>query len=188
MQMAFYFDQSRCVGCHTCSIACKDWHDIKAGPIHLRRVTSREWGTYPKVCLSYLSMSCNHCESPACIKACPANAITKRKEDGIVVVNKGNCLGNDNCDMLCKKACPYSAPQFEDEVNAKMQMCTLCLDRLVENKKPICVEACPMRALEVGPIEELKANYGNIQEVEGFTYSKKTKPSIIFKPRYNAIP
>ena len=180
MQMAFYFDQSRCVGCHACSIACKDWHDIKAGPLHLRRVTSREWGTYPMVHLSYLSISCNHCENPACVKACPAHAITKREEDGIVVVHKGKCLGNDNCDMLCKKACPYSVPQFGDEVNAKMQMCTLCLDRLVEHKKPICVEACPMRALEVGPIEELKANYGNIREVEGFTYSKKTKPSIIF--------
>jgi anaerobic dimethyl sulfoxide reductase subunit B (iron-sulfur subunit) len=67
-------------------------------------------------------------------------------------------------------------------------MCTLCLDRAVEHKKPICVEACPMRALDAGPLEELKAHYGNIQGVEGFTYSKKTKPSIIFKPRYNSKP
>ncbi len=188
MQIGFYFDQSRCTGCYTCSIACKDWHDISDTSVHWRSIIPLEKGSYPDVTLSYVSLSCNHCEDPACVKACPANAITKREEDGIVVVNKQKCLGNDNCNMLCKKACPYSAPQFGDEVNAKMQMCTLCLDRAVEHKKPICVEACPMRALDAGPLEELKAHYGNIQGVEGFTYSKKTKPSIIFKPRYNSKP
>jgi anaerobic dimethyl sulfoxide reductase subunit B (iron-sulfur subunit) len=185
MQMAFYFDQSRCIGCYTCSIACKDWHDIKAGPANWRRVTSREWGAYPNVFLTYLSLSCNHCENPACVTACPASAITKKEEDGIMVVNGEECLGNEICDTLCKQACPYSAPQFGDEEGAKMQMCTFCLGRLAENKKPICVEACPMRALDAGPIEELREKYGNLQEVEDFTYSEKIKPSIVFKPRYN---
>jgi anaerobic dimethyl sulfoxide reductase subunit B (iron-sulfur subunit) len=181
--MAFYFDQSRCVGCHACSIACKDWHDIKAGPVQWRRVTSRERGTYPTVFLSYLSLSCNHCDKPACAKACPADAISKREEDGIVAVNRDACLGNAFCDTLCKKACPYSAPQFGEEEEAKMQMCTFCLDRVLIDKKPICVEACPMRALDSGSIDVLRANYGDINEAESFTYSKKTKPSIIFKPR-----
>jgi anaerobic dimethyl sulfoxide reductase subunit B (iron-sulfur subunit) len=63
-------------------------------------------------------------------------------------------------------------------------MCTFCVDRVAENKKPICVDACPMRALDAGPLEELKAQHGEVQQVEGFTYAKKTKPSIIFKPRY----
>jgi anaerobic dimethyl sulfoxide reductase subunit B (iron-sulfur subunit) len=188
MKMAFYFDQSRCVGCYTCSVACKDWNDIKAGTAHWRRVTSREWGTYPKVFLTYLSISCNHCERPACVAACPVHAITKREEDGIVVVNKEECLGNDICDMLCREACPYNAPQFGDEENAKMQMCTFCLDRLAKNKRPICVEACPMRALDAGPIDELKEKYLGLKEAEGFVYSEETKPSTIFKPRYNLKP
>ena len=183
-QWGFYFDQSRCVGCHACSIACKDWHDIGAGPVQWRRVTSRERGIYPTVFLSYLSLSCNHCEQPACAQSCPSGAITKREEDGIVVVDREVCLGNTACDELCKKACPYSVPQFGEEEGAKMQMCTFCLDRVVKNKKPICVDACPMRALDADPLEELKAQYGEVQQVEGFTYAKKTKPSIIFKPRY----
>jgi anaerobic dimethyl sulfoxide reductase subunit B (iron-sulfur subunit) len=63
-------------------------------------------------------------------------------------------------------------------------MCTFCLDRVAASKKPICVEACPMRALDAGPLDELKEKYGARQEAEGFIYSKKTRPSIIFKPRY----
>lgn len=188
MQIAFYFDQSRFTGCYTCSIACKDWHDVSDTSVHWRRVISREWGAYPKVFLSYLSLSCNQCERPACAKACPSDTITKREENGIVLVDREKCPGNDTCKMLCKKACPYSVPQFGDEEGAKMQMCNFCLDRLVENKKPICVNACPMRALDAGSINELKEKYGDLKEAEGFTHSKKTKPSIIFKPRYNVNP
>jgi len=169
-------------------VACKDWHDIEAGSAHWRRVTSREWGSYPNVLLTYLSVSCNHCEKPACVTACPANAISKRGEDGIVVVDREKCLGSDSCDMLCRKACPYNAPQFGDEQKAKIQMCNLCLERVAQNKKPICVEACPMRALDAGPLDELKEKYGDLKEVEGFVYSEETKPSIIFRPRYNLKP
>ena len=185
MQMAFYFDQSRCVGCYTCSVACKDWNDINIGPIHWRRVTSKEWGTYPTVFLTYLSLSCNHCAKPACIKVCPAQAITKREGNGIVVVTREKCLGKKLCETLCQKACPYHVPQFGEEDHATMQMCTFCLERIEQHKKPICVEACPMRALDAGPLDELKAKYGEVQEAEGFIYSKKTKPSIILKPRYS---
>jgi anaerobic dimethyl sulfoxide reductase subunit B (iron-sulfur subunit) len=165
-------------------VACKDWHDIAAGPVQWRRVISKEWGTYPDVFLSYLSLSCNHCTHPACAQACPAIAITKRAEDGIVVVNRDLCLGNVTCDTRCKKACPYGIPQFGEETGAKMQMCTFCLDRITADRKPVCVEACPMRALDAGPLKELQKQYGTIQETEGFTCAKKTKPSIIFKPRY----
>ena len=186
-QWGFYFDQSRCVGCYACSVACKDWHDIPAGPVQWRRITSRERGTYPKVSLSYLSLSCSHCEKPACAKACPVDAISKREEDGIVVVQRDICIGKGPCETLCKKACPYSIPQFEEEQGAKMQMCTFCLDRVVLHKKPVCVEACPMRALDAGPIQELTEKYGELNQTEGFTYSNKTNPSIIFKPRYKTI-
>jgi anaerobic dimethyl sulfoxide reductase subunit B (iron-sulfur subunit) len=186
-QWGFYFDQSRCVGCFACSVACKDWHDIAAGPVHWRRVISRERGMYPDVFLSYISLSCNHCALPACAGACPAHAIIKRAEDGIVVVNRDACLGNVTCTELCKKACPYGVPQFGEEEGAKMQMCTFCLDRLAENKKPVCVEACPMRALDSGPLDELEKQYGMIREAEGFIYSKKTKPSMLIKPRAHVI-
>jgi ferredoxin len=89
-----------------------------------------------------------------------------------------NCAGH-----LCKDVCPYSAPQFADEENAKMQKCDLCLDRWPENKKPICVEACPMRALDAGPVDELKAKYGETRDACGFVYSQIAEPSIVNKPK-----
>ena len=181
MQMGFYVDQSRCTGCCTCVVACKDWHNVDAGPASWRNVITIEKGRFPDVLVAFLPIACYHCAQPACVSACPVNAITKRAEDGVVVVNKETCLGKDNCD-LCLRACPYDAPQFGAEDNAKMQMCNFCLDRLIENKRPICVEGCPMRALDAGPLDELKVKYGNIREAEGFVYSSETNPSIIFKP------
>jgi anaerobic dimethyl sulfoxide reductase subunit B (iron-sulfur subunit) len=181
-QYGFYFDQTRCTGCLTCIVACKDWHDVPAGPAAWRRVLTFEKGRYPDVYAAWLAVSCHHCDQPICLKACPVNAITKRAEDGIVVVNREVCLGLDKCDR-CLKACPYDAPQFGDESNAKMQKCDLCLDRFPEGKKPICVEGCPMRALDAGPLDELKAQYGGELDAEGFTRNKKIGPNIIFKPR-----
>jgi anaerobic dimethyl sulfoxide reductase subunit B (iron-sulfur subunit) len=92
MQMAFYFDQSRCIGCYACAVACKDWNNIAAGPAHWRRVTSLEWGTYPNVYLTYLSISCHHCATPNCAEACPVNAIRKNMQNGVMTVNRDECL------------------------------------------------------------------------------------------------
>jgi anaerobic dimethyl sulfoxide reductase subunit B (iron-sulfur subunit) len=117
------------------------------------------------------------------VAACPAGAITKRKEDGVVVVDQAKCLGKDKCD-LCLQSCPYGAPQFGAEKNAKMQMCNLCFDRLKEGKKPICVSGCPMRALDAGPIDGLRSLYGDKTEAVAFTHSADLKPSVIFKPKH----
>jgi anaerobic dimethyl sulfoxide reductase subunit B (iron-sulfur subunit) len=108
-------------------------------------------------------------------------AITKRKEDGIVVIDRRMCLGIENCEGFCQAACPYRAPEFGFEPDAKMQKCDLCLDRWAQGKMPICIEGCPMRALGAGPLDELKTKYGKIQAAEGFVYSEETKPSIVFK-------
>ncbi|MCX6012263.1 MAG: hypothetical protein NTV30_02385, partial [Chloroflexi bacterium] len=97
-----------------------------------------------------------------------------------MVVDRNVCLGKDDCGD-CLEACPYKSPQFGAEDNARMQKCDLCLDRLEENKKPICVDGCPMRALDSGPIEELKKKYGKSIEAEGFVHSEKLNPSIIFR-------
>lgn len=180
MQTAFYFDQTRCHGCFTCAVACKDWHDIPAGPVSWRKVTTIENGKFPSVFVAFLSLSCCHCAEPACASACPVNAIAKREEDGIMAVDRDRCLGKNKCD-LCLQACPYQIPQFGAEDNAKMQMCNFCLDRLAENKKPICVDACPMLALDAGPLSELRAKYGDRKEAVGFAHSPQVAPSVVFK-------
>ena len=180
--MGFYFDQTRCTNCFTCVVACKDWHNVLAGPASWMRVKTIEEGQYPNLRVSFLVHCCYHCAAPGCVEVCPAQAIKKREDNGIVLVDREACLGKDSCG-LCSQACPYGAPQFGAEENAKMQKCDLCIKRLLTGLKPICVAACPMRALDVGPIDELIRKYGEVREAEGFVYSPKVKPSIIFKAK-----
>ena len=105
----------------------------------------------------------------------------------MVVVDQEICPGKDDCDM-CLQACPYEAPQFGTEQNAKMQKCNFCIDRLTEGKDPICVEACPMRALDAGPLDQLMAKYGKSRDAEGFVYSAELVPSVVFQPRLALAP
>jgi len=180
MQYGFYFDQTRCTGCYTCCVACKDWHDLPAGPANWLRVQSIEKGEYPNPFVASLFVPCYHCGDPACRNACPADAIIKREKDGIVIVNPDECLGRDSCGS-CQDACPYHAPQFAGGDDPPMQKCDFCLDRWEEGKKPICVEACPMRALDAGPLPALEKKYGKVREAAGFAYASSLNPSIIFK-------
>ena len=142
-----------------------------------------EKGKFPNPFVAYLSIACNHCKEPPCVLVCPKKAITKRESDGIVVVDQNKCLGSKECGELCLKACPWNSPQFGPEENAKMQKCDFCLDRLEKGQQPICVEACPMYALDAGSLDDLHKKYGFTIEAEGFSYSEKIKPSIIFKPK-----
>jgi anaerobic dimethyl sulfoxide reductase subunit B (iron-sulfur subunit) len=180
--MGFYFDQTRCTGCYACIAACKEWHDIPAGPVSWRSVQTIEKGKFPDLFVAFLSTSCFHCASPACVDFCPSKAITKRKEDGIVVVDRYECRGKDQC-AICLDVCSYQAPQFGPEPDAKMQICDFCLDRLVTGDRPACVSACPMEALDAGPLEELEKRYGQGRSAEGFIFDDEMKPSIIFKPK-----
>ena len=183
MQIGFYFDQTRCTGCSACRVACKDWNDIPAGPENWMRVRYTEKGKFPKPFVSYMIAPCWHCAEPVCAAACPADAITKRPEDGIVLVNSDACLGKAGCDVQCLKACPYDAPQFGPEDDAKMRKCDFCLERHLEGKLPDCIEACPVRALDAGPLSELENKYGDSKEAVDFRYSKRTQPAVIIKPK-----
>lgn len=182
MQLGFYFNQSRCTGCFACLVACKDWHeyDIEAEPENWVRVSAIEKGRFPAPSLSYIFSACLHCADPPCIPACPVGAITKRADNGIVVVDRETCIGKESCGSPCLSVCPYDSPHFGPEKEAKMQKCDLCSDRWAEGKKPVCVEACIMRALDAGSLDEMKSKYGGTREAEGFTYSEAAEPSIIF--------
>jgi len=207
MQLAWYFDQSRCQACNTCVVACKDWNDVKPGPARWRRLIVKEHGKFPNVLVFNLVLSCNHCKNPSCVHACPADAIYKRAEDGIVLVDRSKCQSI----RACLASCPFGAPQFGDDksepvkdprwqVPHPMQKCTFCLDRWQIGKKPICVESCPQRALDAGPINEIRAKYPTaVKVVQGFPDSKRdpsgkplktgdTLPPIFFKPKPSGRP
>jgi anaerobic dimethyl sulfoxide reductase subunit B len=182
MQYGIYINEKRCMGCFACVVACKDWHDVPAGPASWIRIKTIEKGRYPELFVAFLPVLCYHCADPACQTVCPAEAISKLPEDGIVVVDQSSCLGRDQCG-LCLEACPYQAPQFGGETDPRMQKCDLCQDRLAEGQKPICVLSCPMEAIEIAPLEDLRARHGDIREAEGFAYSEELSPSVIFNPK-----
>ncbi|RPI20928.1 MAG: 4Fe-4S ferredoxin, partial [Chloroflexota bacterium] len=82
-QFAFYFDSRACSGCKTCQVACKDRHNLPTGVLW-RRVYEVSGGSWtqmgsawlPGVFAYHLSLSCNHCENPACLQGCPSRAIS----------------------------------------------------------------------------------------------------------------
>lgn len=188
MQLGIYFDQTRCVGCYTCAVACKDWHDVPLGDAQWLRVGCLEEGVFPNLFVAYLAQACFHCENPACVEACPAEAISKREADGIVVVDRKACQGLETCGGDCLEACPYGAPQFGPQPDDKMQKCDLCQERWQEGRKPICVEACPLRALDAGPLDELLAKYGQERQAVGFDLNREIGPSVVFKPKPRTNP
>lgn len=106
MQRGFYFDQARCTGCFTCSVACKDYHDTPAGPANWMRIHYREAGNFPKLFVSHVAAPCYHCAEPVCSFVCPNNAVTKRSEDGIVVVDRDQCRGDQPCGIIDESKMP----------------------------------------------------------------------------------
>ena len=176
-QWGFFFDQSRCSGCYTCILACRQWHDTAT---NWRRVDTLEEGVFPHMKISFLSLSCLHCESPACVSACPADALWKREEDGIVLIDEQQCLGKNACGQ-CLEACPYQAIGFKDAPDAKAEKCDFCRQRMKLDQKPLCVISCPTRALDVGWLSEIKDKYGERKDARGFRYDTEVKPAIVFK-------
>lgn len=148
-QYGFYMDTERCIKCWACEVACKQWNGIKAGTIARRKVHEVESGTFPDVTRTFVSMSCMHCAEPACAAVCPAGAISKRGEDGIVVVDKERCIGCHYCFF----ACPFGVPQYTDE---GMDKCDCCIGNgVTPGDTPHCVATCPTKALQFGTMEEL---------------------------------
>ena len=191
-QMAFYFDSSACTDCKACQIACKDRSSLPVG-VKWRRViqyvggswtpVNRKNGTMsPNGVYSYsLSISCKHCQNPVCLEGCPAGGITKREEDGIVVINTDDCIGCRYCEWTC----PYGAPQFDPE-SGVMTKCDFCVDLLDKGENPACVDACVMRCLDDGELDELREKYGDLDAVEPLPDAAITEPAIVITPHRNA--
>ena len=159
-QYGFYFDNSRCTGCRTCELACKDYNNLDQ-TIAFRDVYDYEGGetvanadgTVTTTSFGYhVSSACNHCTTPACTEKCPTGAMQKDADTGIVWTDHELCIGCGTCTL----ACPYGAP-IVDEVSKYSVKCDLCKARVTEGLAPICVDSCPLRALEFGEIEALRA-------------------------------
>ena len=183
-QYGFYIDLVKCTGCKTCVIACKDAHSLPVGT-NYRKVIEFVEGDWKKdasgawvqdVSGYYVPIACNECADPACVKVCPTKAHFKRESDGLVLIDEKKCIG---CGA-CAQACPYGAPVL-DETAHKMHKCDACADRLAQGLLPICVEACPQRAIEFGEISELRKKYGENADIAPLPSSNTTKPSLVIR-------
>lgn len=190
-QYGFHFDGTRCTGCKTCVLACKDKKDLSAD-ISFRTVYEYGDGSWTQddagawTCDTYVyhvSVACNHCDSPVCMAKCPQGAISKDPDTGIVTSDPEKCIGCGTCAITC----PYSAPKVDEE-KKKSVKCDLCADRVAEGKQPICVEACPLRALDFGEIAELRKKYGEVAAVAPLPSADETKPNIVITEPVNAKP
>ena len=148
-QHAFHFTADNCIGCHACEAACSEKNDL---PPHLsfRSVGYVEGGTYPDYTRINISMACNHCDDPVCLKGCPTRAYTKHPEYGAVIQDPDICFGCGYCTWVC----PYNAPQL-DPVAGQVEKCNMCVDRLEVGLKPACVSACVGNALDFGVVENV---------------------------------
>ena len=173
-QLCFLVDATRCINCKTCEIACKDINDAVVGQ-RIRHVHTYEGGEYPHPIVTNISMSCNHCEEPKCVTACPVGAYSKREQDGIVVHNVNLCIG---C-KYCTWACPYGAPQYDSNAG-KIKKCNMCVELMEKGEKPVCVQACPVRAIEVVRFDEISTRSDVTIAVRNLPSQDISKPT----PRY----
>ena len=154
-QYALWIDLEYCVGCNACTMACKSENNTPLG-VDYNRVIEVEEGEFrdarksPGTRVYFIPMPCMHCGKPACLAACPVGAITKRAEDGVVLINKDKCIG---C-RYCAWACPYGAPQYNAEARV-MEKCTLCIHRTSKGLLPACVTTCIARTRFFGELNEL---------------------------------
>ena len=192
-------DLRRCIGCDTCTLACKAANATPRGTVW-NRVLKYETGKYPNSRLNFLPITCMHCEEPECEKVCPTGATSKR-EDGIVVVDSEKCMG---C-RYCMNACPYAARYFYDQLytyypqhitayekikreNGELgavQKCDFCLERVEQGLQPSCVVSCPTSARFFGDLDDPDSEVSRlIRERNGFVLNPElgTNPSVYYLP------
>ena len=169
-QVGWIIDIRKCIGCRSCFVACKAENNT---PLRTdwRYVVERERGAYPTPKREFISLSCNHCDDPACMKSCPVDAITKRDDDGVVLIDQDKCIG---C-RYCMFACPYGAPRIDTDTG-KVSKCTMCVHRLDAGLTPACATACLTGAIQF--VEDFTGHTRTMPE--GFNDPSLTNPNIDF--------
>lgn len=180
-RLGFYFDMTRCVGCKTCQVVCKQRNSLPIG-ITYREVHTFEVGKYPDASMYHIATTCNHCENPACVRNCPTSAMYKAEDDGTVQHDDGLCIG---CQQ-CVNSCPYGVPRYFPELKITGK-CYACRDTRDVDGAPTCVAACGQRALEFGPIDELLAAHPEaVSDIAVFPDATETDPNVLITPMSQA--
>jgi phenylacetyl-CoA:acceptor oxidoreductase subunit 1 len=185
---AMIADLRRCVGCQTCTAACKQGNGTQPG-VQWRRVLDMETGTYPNVHRVFVPVGCMHCDDPPCMSVCPSTA-TQKRPDGIVTIDYDLCIG---C-AYCAVACPYQARYKVDKATfaygdtpmasedkyhdpgriGVSTKCTFCVERIDNGvdrgetpgvdpeATPLCVNSCIAGALHFGDVDNPDSNVSQL--------------------------
>ena len=150
---AILTDLNKCVGCLACSIACKVVNSVPVGSywnkvLRIGPNPRTKGGQWPDVYTYFLTVQCQHCENPECVKVCPTGA-SHKLEDGTVQIDKSKCIGCQFCAM----SCPYSV-RYLNEEEGVVEKCTLCSQIVGQGGLPQCVIQCGGRARFFGDLEQ----------------------------------
>ena len=204
MRYGFAIDTKRCIGCHTCSVSCRIENNLPEGTWWNRVLTKggesmdTPEGTFPDATMSYITVACQHCENPACVKVCPVGATDKDPDTGVVRQDYDKCIG---CRM-CMAACPYvGVRSFNWEEPAHyigfdsgdadvsehqkhtVEKCTFCWHRLAKGEDPMCVKTCLARARVWGDLDDPESEVSKLireRRVMQLLPEKDTKPSVYY--------
>lgn len=167
MSKGVLVDLTKCIGCNSCSLACKLWNGLKVdeqnapsiGPeplsndINWTTITFNEVEKNGQPAWRFVKQQCLHCDEPACASACFAKALQK-SELGPVVYYPHLCVG---C-RYCMLACPFDIPKFQwDEAFPLITKCTMCYTKLDKGEAPACVSVCPTNVMTFGDRDQLLA-------------------------------
>jgi formate dehydrogenase iron-sulfur subunit len=168
-RLAMLYDNSKCIGCRACQMACKQWNKLPPQSTDPQGIYESPDGLSPSVWTLialvnyqvndqrnylFIKKGCMHCGEPACVAVCPTSAL-KKLPNGLVTYDKALCNGCGYCTQFC----PFHVPQLH-VINrltgaAKSSKCTFCQDRVAEGLTPYCIQSCPAGALEWGDHQAL---------------------------------
>ena len=152
-QYAIVTDLNKCVGCLACSVACKAMNGVPIGnfwnkTLRIGPNPKYEGAQFPDVEMYFLTVQCQHCEDPECVKVCPTQA-SHKLDDGTVQIDKSKCIGCQFCVM----SCPYGV-RYLNEDERVVEKCTLCEQRVAQDELPACVAQCGGFARWFGDLDE----------------------------------
>lgn len=170
-------DQTRCIGCHACTVACKSENEV---PLSVTRTYVKyvDVGIFPQARRSFQVTRCNQCDDAPCTTACPTTAMYRRP-DGIVDFDKRICIG---C-KACIAACPYDAIFLNPEDHSA-EKCNFCAHRIDQGLEPACVVVCPTEAILVGDLNDPTSKVAQIVNREPVAVrrpEKETRPKLFYK-------